>query len=161
VQIPTPAEVLDALRVRAIPLPEISRSPAVKGLTGLESRFWYEGPNSPGVSCSAQRCTVTVPLQLRGFSIEAVAIANQYAWSTGDGGSYVTGVPGSRSNPAVRHVYQQKSGLRSPYRLSLVMTWAGTYNWEGYGDSGGGTVGPVDVAGSTTYQVIEVRGVLE
>ena len=155
------------MRIKAIPIPRIERSPAVKGLTGLESRFWYAGPNNldpdgHGVSCSAQRCMVSVGLDIRGFSIEAIAIANQYVWSLGDGSvAITTGVPGSASQPAVRYTYQQKSPSGNPYRLSLVMTWAGTYNWEGYGDSGGGTVGPVDVEGTTSYPVIEVRGVLE
>ena len=153
VAIPTPGEVLEELRKGRLPHPTIETSPQLHGLTGLENYFWYSGGGTPS------GCTVseTVLLSLRGFSISATAVAVSYEWGTGDGRFYSTNCAGTPNRPAVIHTYQQKN---DSYHLTLRMTWTGTYEWNGYGDSGSGTLGSVTLEGSRDYPVAEVRSVL-
>jgi len=147
VRIPTTGEVLDALRSQGIPAPVVSLSPGPRGLTGLETWYWFAGAGRVGVG-----------LNLRGFTVEARAKATTYHWSTGDGGSYLTGGKGTATAPAARHVY----GRKGSYPVILDMTWAGGYTWSGFGDAGSGTLGPVTVTGAPrTYPVNEVRSVLQ
>jgi len=147
VQIPTQGEILDALRSRGIPVPIASLSPGTRGLTGLQTWFWFDGPGQADVGVS-----------IRGFSVAAQAKATTYHWSTGDGGSYLTGEKGADRAPAATHIYDRKGS----YAVSLDMTWVGGYTWSGFGDAGAGDLGPVTLEGAPQpYPVNEVRSVLQ
>jgi len=147
-EVPTPGEVLDALRVTNIPEPKVSLSPGGHGLTGLQTWYWFDGPGQANVG-----------LDIRGFSVTAEAKATAYHWSTGDGISYSSTVPGSQAAPAARHIYNRRS--RS-YAVTLDMTWSGSYTWTYLNDAGSETLGPVTVAGAPQpYPVNEVRSVLQ
>jgi len=147
VQIPTEGEILEALRIQGIPVPVASRSPSARGLTGMQTWLWFDGPGQVGVGVS-----------IRGFTVAAQAKVVTYHWSTGDGGSYLTGDKGDDSAPAATHIY----GRKGTYAVTLDMTWAGGYTWSGFGDEGAGDLGPVTVAGvQQPYPVNEVRSVLQ
>jgi len=147
-QVPNAGEVLDALRATNIPEPKASLSPGGRGLTGLQTWYWFDGPGEANVG-----------LGIRGFFVTAEAKATAYQWSTGDGGSYSSAGPGSKSAPAARHTYNRRS--RS-YVVTLDMTWSGSYTWTYLNDAGSGTLGPVTLEGAPQpYPVHEVRSVLQ
>lgn len=148
VQVPTAEEILSIFRSQYIPRPRVDLSPGPRGLTGLETWFWYPGGSNVSVGFGAG-----------GFAITASARATGFRWATGDGAVLASGRAGSDSAPAARHVYRTKS---AGYPVSLSMVWAGSYTWSGFGDSGSGPLGPVTVTGETQpYPVAEVRSVLQ
>ena len=148
VQVPTVEEILSIFRSQHIPSPVVALSPGERGLTGLETRYWYPGASD-----------VTVGFGIRGFAISATARVTTFRWSTGDGVVLQSSRPGTSSSPSARHTYQTKS---SGYPVSLSTVWAGTYTWSGFGDSGSGSLGPVTVTGEIhPYPVTEVRSVLQ
>lgn len=139
------ASPADIFRLEPIPAPGIGLNPGDKGLTGLETWGWYEGPQ-----------TVTVTVFLRGYEVTAVAHPTGYQWSFGDGATESIASPGSPSSPAVKHMYQTKG----TYSVTLTATWSGSYTFTGDGVSGGGLLGSVSIRNSVSYPVEEVRSVL-
>jgi hypothetical protein len=137
-----------ALDIDRIGVPELSFSPANRGLTGMQSWFW----TPTNGHAEAQ-------VVLNRFTVQATADA-KFHWSTGDGAVFETGVGGTEQNPAVRHVYNSKSS-GTGYNVTLDMIWAGGYNWFGFGDAGAGQLGPVTRRGTRSYPVNEVRSVLQ
>lgn len=140
--VPNPADIF---RLEPIPPPGIGLNPARKGLTGLDTWGWYEGPQ-----------TVTVTVSLRGYRVTAIAHPTGYQWAFGDGATETTESPGSPASPAVNHMYQTKG----EYSVSLAVAWSGSYTFAGHGVSGGGSLGSVSISNSTSYPVEEVRSVL-
>ncbi len=148
VQVPTVEEILSIFRSQHIPRPVVQLSPGQRGLTGLQTWYWYPGTSD-----------VSVGFDLRGFTITANARATTYRWSTGDGAVLRSGRPGSAAAPSAVHTYRTKS---SAYPVSLSTVWAGTYTWSGFGDGESGSLGPVTVTGDVhPYPVAEVRSVLQ
>ncbi len=148
VQVPTAEEILSIFRSQYIPRPVVRLSPGQRGLTGLETWYWYSGG-----------ADVSVGFEAGGFAITASAKATNFRWSTGDGSVLTSATPGSATAPAAEHVYRTKS---AGYPVSLSMIWTGRYTWSGFGDSGSGPLGPVTVTGEThPYPVAEVRSVLQ
>lgn len=148
VQVPTTEEILSIFRSQYIPKPIVRLSPGQRGLTGLQTWYWYSGS-----------ANVSVGFGSRGFAITASAAAANFRWSTGDGSVLTSPRPGSAATPAAQHVYRTKS---PGYPVSLSMVWTGRYTWSGFGDSGSGPLGPVTVTGAThPYPVAEVRSVLQ
>jgi hypothetical protein len=148
VQVPTAGEILSIFRSQYIPRPRVLLSPGPRGLTGLETWYWYPGGSNVSVGFAA-----------RGFAITASARATGFRWLTGDGAVLTSGSAGSDTAPAARHVYRTKS---AGYPVTLSMVWTGHYTWSGFGDSGSGPLGPVTVTGGTQpYPVAEVRSVLQ
>jgi hypothetical protein len=148
VQVPTAEEILSIFRSQYIPRPVVRLSPGQRGLTGLETWYWYSGG-----------ADVSVGFEAGGFAITASAKAANFRWSTGDGSVLTSATPGSATAPAAEHVYRTKS---AGYPVSLSMIWTGRYTWSGFGDSGSGPLGPVTVTGEThPYPVAEVRSVLQ
>src|SRR6266508_2142649 len=62
VQVPTVAEILSIFRSQDIPTPVVGLSPGDRGLTGLQTRYWYPGSSD-----------VSVGFSIRGFGITAAA----------------------------------------------------------------------------------------
>lgn len=148
VRVPSVGEILSIFRSQYIPSPVVGLSPGERGLTGLRTWYWYPGNSD-----------VSVGFDIRGFAITASAQATTYRWSTGDGAVLQSSRAGGPTAPSAYHTYGTKS---SGYPVSLSMVWAGTYAWSGFGDSGGGPLGPVNVTGNIhPYPVAEVRSVLQ
>ena len=140
---PTPAEVWARVPLNKATL---GVSPRGEGVTGFPTWFWYEG-GTEGVSLN---------LGLRGYSLTVQAKPYRFTWTTGDGASGGSSHPGSPDKPAFTHTYQ----TRGDYRLTMTVSWAGTYSFSGYGISQTGSLGSVTVEASRAYHVYEVRGVL-
>jgi hypothetical protein len=140
---PTAAELLGAA---PIPEPAILANPGGRGLTGLETRFWAADPGP-----------VTVSVTIRGWNVTGTLNAQQWTWTTGDGGRYEAANPGSPEHPAARHIYDTKD----TWPVALEASWSGSYTVSGFGTSY--TVTGLATTGSSTldYDVIEVRGVVD
>lgn len=138
---PSAAQVRDAV---GIPTPVIGVNPATRGLTGMLTYVWYEGPTER-----------TVTVTLNGYTVTATAHATSFEWHMGDGHTYTTSSPGSPSNPAVKHAYATKG---TP-TISVRVTWTGTYTFSAGGVTGNGSLGSVAFAGSRPYPVDEVQAV--
>ena len=145
--VPVPPQPAVAAWDRA-PLPQdgqIHASPHPRGLTGMESRFWWSGTDvivwqQAGASGVAADCSV-IPADVERFTARAVRID----WDLGDGtvSSYR---PGTEDDPAVRHVYETKS---PDYVVRASIVWVGS------------PAGEVSVpAGELPYPVIEARAIL-
>lgn len=140
---PTPAEIWGKVPLSTA---SIGVNPDTEGLTGLETRLWYEGA-AGGVQLN---------LSIRGYSIAVRAKPVLFAWSTGDGAVSNVRSPGSAASPGLNHIYE----TRGDYTVSLATTWEGSYTFSGFGVSSGGSLGAVTVSRSRPYHVIEARGVL-
>ena len=140
---PTAAELQSAA---PIPEPAILANPGGRGLTGLESRFWAaaDGP-------------VAVSVTIRGWSVTGTLAADEWTWTTGDGGRYESPIPGSAAVPAARHVYETKD----TWPVSLEVSWSGSYTVSGFGTSYTVTGLAAEGASTLDYEVIEVRGVVD
>jgi hypothetical protein len=144
---PTAAEIWGAALTFT---PQVNLDPYVRGLTGLETYLWYEGPVSDAVS-----------LTLNGYAVAAQIDAVEFRWETGGqsrtGQSlYTSPVPGSAEAPAAVHTYAD------PARAVVVheIVWTGTAVLTGPGVPAGGItvdLGEAVLSTARAYDVIEVR----
>lgn len=141
---PSPGEVFRYFR--ELPLPELTtqQQPPGDGLVGLPVIFYTESPT-----------TQTFTVDIRGFSVDIVAVATAFTWHTGDGTVLTTTDPGAPyPNDTITHEYS--SGT---YTAWLTTTWGATFSVDG----GAST----DVPGTTTtdgppvsFDVLQARPVL-
>jgi hypothetical protein len=130
--------------------PEVNIDPYVRGLTGLETYLWYEGPTSDAVS-----------LTLNGYGVAAQIEAVEFRWDVGgesrEGGQvYASPVPGSAEDPAAVHTY----AIPADVTLVHEILWVGSAVLSGPGLPAGGVTIDLGQAFLTTaraYDVIEVR----
>ncbi|MEM7337679.1 MAG: hypothetical protein AAF467_03460 [Actinomycetota bacterium] len=133
--------------------PTVNTDPFVRGLTGLETYFWYEGPTADAV-------TIT----LNGYSVSATIQAEEFTWDTGaesrDGGQlYVSAAPGSADAPAAEHTY----ALPDDVVIVHEITWSGSATIGGPGLPPGGIgvdLGVATLSTARAYDVIEIRAPL-
>lgn len=123
----------------------VSADPAGRGLTGLESRFWWAGQTTAtwtqrGTAGVAADCSI-IPAPVASFSARVVELR----WDLGETTATST-VAGTADSPAVRHVYNDKS---PNYVISVDAVWAG--------DPPGTVTTP---AGTRPHPVVEIRAVL-
>ncbi len=145
--IPTAAEVWGAALTFE---PEVNLDPLVRGLTGLETYMWYEGPTAD-----------TVVLTLNGYGVVASIEAVEFQWEMGaadrDGTErYASPDPGSAAAPAADHVYGQPAEAVVIHRIQ----WTGSAVLTGPGLPAGGIeldLGQAVLAVARAYDVIEVR----
>ncbi|MGH9894631.1 MAG: PKD domain-containing protein [bacterium] len=139
---PSPSAVWDKV---PLPQPEVRVNPGVGGLAGLETYLWYNQPT-----------TASLQLDLDGFNTTIDARVVRLRWYTGDGRQLTSTVPGSATEPAVRHVYEAKG----TYIVRLEVTWSGTYRFAGPGlDPLMVPLGERTFSGEASYSVAEIRGV--
>jgi hypothetical protein len=129
---PTPAEVVAAT---PFPIETIHHSPCYLGLTGLSGSLWVtaNGVPVPPVSAAAD---------IRGYTVQTTAQPVSYKWDMGNGDSVVGTVSGTRDAPSVRYTYQQTGA----FRVTLTVTWSGTFTFSGYGVRETAVLPPVDQA---------------
>ena len=130
--------------------PEVNLDPYVRGLTGLETYMWYEGPTADVVTLTLNGYTVTATIRTDGFD-----------WDMGgpdrDGRTdHHADAPGSADAPAATHTYA------TPATVTVVheITWVGTSTVTGPGIPPGGVtvgLGTAVLATARDYDVIEVR----
>lgn len=130
--------------------PEVNLDPYIRGLTGLETRMWYEGQTADSVG-----------ITLNGYSVTADIAAVEFIWDMGEPsrtGQYVyrSTTPGSADTPAASHTYAQPG----PAPITHQVVWAGTSVVTGPGLPAGGVtvdLGTATLAVARDYDVIEVR----
>ncbi|MEL7207615.1 MAG: hypothetical protein AAGK32_05195 [Actinomycetota bacterium] len=130
--------------------PEVNLDPYVRGLTGLDTFMWYEGPTAD-----------TVTITLNGYTVTATIAAVEYRWEMGAPDrsgttDHVATAPGSPDAPAAAHTYAE------PAETTIVheIVWTGTSVVTGPGIPAGGVtidLGSAVLATARDYDVIEVR----
>ncbi len=149
--VPLPPEPPSAEEIRArIPIPEgrMGISPALDGLTGLETWLWYEGEVQP----------VELRLDIRGYAVTASAKPVVFTWKMAPdpASQYSRSVPGSKAHPAAVHVYQTKAD----YMTVMEVSWGGSYSFSGFGIGlTNQPLGRVTLSSERLYHVVEARGV--
>jgi len=147
---PAPPTMEEITRVAkgAVFTPAVTVSPPGDGLTGLETRFWYEG-----------QPVVTAGETVRGYQVVATMRPTMYLWETGDqrpGHLLASTSPGSAAAPAASWVYEAKAD----YRVFIQVVWDGTWTFSGWGSSAAGDLATIRATGARDYVVNEVRSVL-
>lgn len=95
-------------------------APPHRGIIGIETFLWVTG--IPPL--------VTLHTTLDGNEVESRARAVTYSFETGDGGTYHSAFPGSRHDPAARHVYERRSDRVTEsgfFTVTLGVTWEGEF----------------------------------
>lgn len=124
---PSPAEVYRYFQTLPLPALPTQQQPPGNALAGLPVVFYTDGPT-----------TQTFTVDIRGFTVDIVATATGFTWTTGDGTVLHTTDPGAPyPDHTISHDY--RSGT---YTAALTTTWSGTFTVDG-----GATA---EVPGSTT-----------
>lgn len=112
-------------RQTTLPTGAIGMNPDPQGLTGLESWFWYEGPDthtwtSPVHEGRTADCRILPAPPPVTYS----ATITTYEYDIGDSRSAVVtaAAKGDADAPAARHVYRTKG----TWRVGLTCTWSGS-----------------------------------
>jgi hypothetical protein len=133
-----------------VPVPGLGVAPPDRGITGIETFFWATGVPP----------LVSLQTTLDGHAVESRARPVSYSFETGDGAVYHSSLPGSRHDPAARHVYQRRSDRVTEsgfYTVAVGVTWEGEYRVR----SPGGQWGPWLPLGSTMTESVHEYGVDE
>ena len=145
--LPTAAEIWGAALTFQ---PQVHLDPYVRGLTGLATYMWYEGPTND-----------TVAINLNGYAVTATIRAVEFRWDMGGDSRTVQRVyastdPGSAAAPAATHTYAQPAHVVVEHQIY----WTGTSVLTGPGLPAGGItvdLGQAVLATARAYDVIEVR----
>jgi hypothetical protein len=153
---PTLAEMA-ALAEELVVTPEvhISPDPDYHGITGMDTRLWYEGQDR-----------VEATAEIRGYTVTAWAEPARYEWDTDDArpNRVVAAVrPGSREDPAAIWVYETKGH----YTITHRVHWSGGWTFH-YHDPlleqpdilASGELPTIVVTSTLPYQVDEIRSQL-
>ena len=139
---PSQQQVRDAVD---LPTSEAGINPHVRGLVGLETWFWYDGPDA-----------ATVQVGLNGGTVTAEATVVAYEFATGDGAVYTSEVPGTEDSPAARHVYQR----HGTYDVTVTVIWQGTFTFTAPGGATvAGDLGTMRTSSTRAYDVVESQAV--
>lgn len=143
--LPTVTEITDLARAQIEP-PGIGLSPEPRSITGVDTRFWYEGAREATVSSS-----------IRGYQITATARPTRFYWDPGDGSELLSSTrPGTKDNWAAEHVYRTKDY----YTVTAQAVWEGDWSLTGHGASASGQLATIRTSSTREYQVNEFRGEL-
>lgn len=137
-----PPSAESALAAANLPTTSVPTSPEVTGLVGMENWFWYEGPT-----------TLTVNVELDGWTGTAVARAVEWHWDFGDGASASSTTPGSPDDPAVTHTYT----VQGTNDIVLTVTWEADFTFTGFGAAVQTGLGTIDFPSGTRSYVVEER----
>jgi hypothetical protein len=152
---PPPPRPEEVWSIVPVPLPTFGINPGINGLTGLKSYLW-----DPRGSAS-----LTATATIRGYTTTATAVPSRWVWRMWQEGDtpnvnpspLVTAtVAGSRDAPAATYMYE----TNGDYKLTLAVTWSGTYTFTGPGAAAPQTVdlGTTSRSSTRPYHVIEIRG---
>ncbi len=159
--------------LKRLPRPAVGVNPGQRGLTGLETYFWYEdGTNRSleSVDHDGNPATAPVPgLEVAAnagpYAITGRVAVVRYQWritpakgpgAGRDRATLTSTTPGSPEHPAARYVFETKGR----YTLTIETLWDGSYTWTVSGQEGSGSLGEVPLSQSRDYDVTEVRAVL-
>ncbi len=159
--------------LKRLPRPAVGVNPDQRGLTGLETHFWYSDNSASGlepVDHDGNPATPPVPgLEVTAnagpYAITGRVAITRYQWritpargpgAGRDRATLTSTTPGSPERPAARYLFDTKGR----YTLTAETVWAGSYTWTAPGQQGSGSLGEVPLSASRDYEVIEVRSVL-
>ncbi|MDP8931279.1 MAG: hypothetical protein M3O70_22590 [Actinomycetota bacterium] len=159
--------------LKRLPRPVVDVNPDQRGLTGLETHFWYADNSASGlepVDHDGNPATPPVPgLEVTAnagpYAITGRVAITRYQWRISpargpgagrDRATLTSTTPGSPERPAARYLFDTKGR----YTLTAETVWAGSYTWTAPGQQGSGSLGEVPLSASRDYEVIEVRSVL-
>jgi hypothetical protein len=151
---PPPPPSLGAIWEAApLPVPQVEFNPGSYGLVQLPTWFWLND--------DAAGADLTVgPLVVGGYSVTVTVHPVAYYWSFGDGETAVSdtaGSSGSAANASTTHTYVDMG----TFPVGVIVAWAGSYTFSGFGVTETVALGPVDQAEAfQPYVVQEVRSVL-
>jgi len=150
---PNVDEAISAL----VPDPELGVSPIVRGLTGLETWFWYE-QDEPFTGYPFIPLTLTVEDEASGvtYTVSAEAWISQYHYDTGDGVTLSSFSPGADGEDSAAATYMYET--TGTYDITWDVSWVGEYTWSGY--TGVEVLGPLVLSGARPYNVVQIRSVL-
>jgi hypothetical protein len=141
---------------QTVPLPvaQIELNPNTYGVTQLPT--WFTLANdAAGVDAR-----VAVPGGVGGYTVTVAVHPVAFYWTFGDGATAVSetaGVQGSATLASATHTYLQPGTLQ----VQVMVAWAGSYTFTGYGVTQTEPLGPVDQAESTQpYTVQQIGSVL-
>jgi hypothetical protein len=147
--IPSPESVFAAA---GLPDPEVSISPEVRGLVGLEVWLWYEGDTEASLA----------PIGLGGWTVSSEMHITEICWDLGRGGEgsvVCASEPGSEEHPARTSWYPR----HGTYTVTVTTRWEGTYTLTHPAAPAAVTLplGPgLTLSGSRPYPVIEIEAVI-
>ena len=137
-----------------LPPPQIELNPDEYGVVQLPTWFWLAN-DAYGVDLR-----VSVPGGVDGYAVTLTAHPVGYYWSFGDGEtalSYTAGSPGEAKSASTVHTYLDKG----TFSVGVVVAWAGSYTFSGYGVTQTAALGPVNQPEvARPYVVQEIRSVL-
>lgn len=127
--------------------------PDSRGITGIPSMFWVDGPGaSPAAeSVSAFGLTVTVSFALVGVE-----------WDFGDGTPTVSGGLGEAypERSSIQHTYRDASPNDVPYRVTATLTFQPSYSVsDGSTTTAGEGLAPIRVPVTRDYLVRQVQAI--
>lgn len=127
--------------------------PDSRGITGIPSMFWVDGPGaSPAAeSVSAFGLTVTVSFALLGVE-----------WDFGDGTPTVSGGLGEAypERSSIQHTYRDASPNDVPYRVTATLTFQPSYSVsDGSTTTAGEALAPIRVPVTRDYLVRQVQAI--
>lgn len=123
--------------------------PDNRGITGIPSMFWVEGPGATPApeSVEAFGLTVTVSFALVGVQ-----------WDFGDGTPPINGGLGEAwpERSSIRHTYRYASPNDVPYRVTATLTFQPSYTVDG---AAGDALAPIQVAVTRDYLVRQIQAI--
>lgn len=142
---PLVEEVLRRVAVRPV---EVSVRPEGRGITGIESLFWLEGPGSAAFSESVSAFGITVEVSVVLAGVE---------WDFGDGSPVWMAGLGEAwpARSSVAHAYRDSSG-DSPYTVTARLVFQPSYTVDGVP---GAALEPIVVPVERAYPVHQVQAV--
>ena len=136
---PPPPSAAAVWSVAPFPAPQIELNPSSYGLAQLPTWFWLAN-DAHGVDLTA-----AVPGGIDGYSVDLTAHPVAYYWSFGDGQTGVSdtaGSAGSAARASTTHTYVDMG----TFSVGVIVAWAGSYTFTGYGVTETVALGPVDQA---------------
>lgn len=142
---PLVEEVLRRVAVRPV---EVSVRPESRGITGIESLFWLEGPGSAAFSESVSAFGITVEVSVALAGVE---------WDFGDGSPVRMAGLGEAwpQRSSVAHAYRDSSG-DGPYTVTARLVFQPSYTVDGVP---GAALEPIVVPVERAYPVNQVQAV--
>jgi hypothetical protein len=143
-QLPTLEEAWRAARLEA---PTIRLDPSARGITGLDTRIWTDGPSSIAVSAS-----------VRGYAIIGTATVAGYTVRVDDEPPVTAGVSGDAAHPIAHHTFETKG--RHLVRVGVVWRGRATFAGPDLAEPIEVDIGAATITSTRVYQVNEVRSIL-
>jgi hypothetical protein len=155
----TPAEVAQiAVSDLDLAAPTVSMAPFGKAIVNLESWLWID---------PADWQPITATATAGGITATATATPQYVVWDMGDGNqvtcdspgvAYNTSIPDQDQTTSCGYTYQETSANRPDQQFTITTTIAYDVTWTSVGVAGGGDLGIVPGASTTTAVTVDEIG---